>query len=81
MKVYIECDGEQRLVGRADVPDMADGHFEVPLFGASSTIVECFTVGSLVHHRPDGQVTVERAVLATAEQMLELLPGWQPLQA
>jgi hypothetical protein len=81
MKVYVERDGAQRWVGRADVPDMADGHFEVPLFGASATIVERFAVGSLAHHRPDGQVTVERAVLATAEQMVELLPGWQPLQA
>ena len=81
MKVYVEHDGEQRWVGRADVPDIVEGDFEVPLFRTSSNIVECFTVGSLVHHRPDGQATVERVVLATAEQMLELLPGWQPLQA
>lgn len=81
MKVYAECDGEQRLVGRADVPDMDEGDYEVPLFGVTSTIVERFAVGSLMHHRPDGQVTVERVVLALAEQMLQVLPGWQAAQA
>jgi hypothetical protein len=49
MKVYVECDGEQRWVGRADVPDMDEGDYEVPLFGPSCIIVERFAVGSLMH--------------------------------
>jgi hypothetical protein len=53
----------------------------VPLFGANATIVERFAVGSLLHRGPNGQVTVERAVLANAKHLLQLLPGWQPLQA
>ena len=80
MKVYICEDGEQRLVGRADVPDDAGPVFRAPMFGAASVIVEPFIVGA-VTRLPEGggAPVVERAVLAAPGQLVELLPGWVPL--
>jgi hypothetical protein len=80
MKVYLgEC-GEKRLVGRADIPDDTGPVYEVPLFGAVSVIRERFTIGT-VTHLPAGAAVpyVERAVLLSPGQPVELLPGWQPL--
>jgi hypothetical protein len=81
MKVYVDDDdGTRRLVGRADVPEECGPVFEAPLFGAASTIAERFTVGT-VTRLPDGggAPVVERAVLASQGQLVELLPGWEPL--
>ena len=80
MKVYLDENGDKRLVGRADVPDNADPVFRVPMFGAASIIVEPFVVGA-VTHLPEGggAPVVERAVLAAPWQLVELLPGWEPL--
>ncbi len=80
MKVYLNEGGERRLVGRAEVPEDAGPVFEVPLFGATSTIAEAFAIGT-VTHLPDGggAPVVERAVLAAPGQLVDLLPGWQPL--
>ena len=80
MKVYVNDDGGRRLVGRADVPEDCGPVFEVPLFGAASTIAERFTIGT-VTHLPEGggAPAVERAVLAAPGQLIELLPGWAPL--
>ncbi len=80
MKVYVDHDNGRRLVGRADVPADCGPAYEVPLFGAASTIAEVFTVGA-VTHLPEGggAPVVERAVLAAPGQLVELLPGWVPL--
>ncbi len=80
MKVYLDVDGERRLVGRADVPENAGPVFRAPMFGAASIIVEPFVVGA-VTHLPEGggAPVVERAVLAAPGQLVELLPGWEPL--
>lgn len=80
MKVYLDGCGEQRLIGRADVPVDHGPVFEVPLFGAASIITERYTIG-VVTHLPSGggAPVVERAVLLSLNQSPELLPGWQPL--
>ena len=80
MKVYLDEDGDKRLVGRADVPEGAGTVFEVPLFGAASTIAERFAIGA-VTRLPEGggAPVVERSVLLAPGQLAELLPGWQPL--
>ena len=80
MKVYLYENGEKRLVGRADVPETAYPVFRAPMFGAESIIVEPFVVGA-VTHLPEGAraPVVERAVLASPGQLVDLLPGWVPL--
>ena len=80
MKVYLDEDGDKRLVGRADVPEDCGPVFEVPMFGRVSIIVESFAIGT-VTHLPEGggAPVVERAVLAAPGQSVELLPGWAPL--
>jgi hypothetical protein len=80
MKVYRDENGEKRLIGRADIPENVGAVFDVPLFGRSSTIKESFVVGVVTSYTA-GQDTpfVERAVIAGPDQMVELLPGWQPL--
>ena len=82
MKVYVDDGGDKRLVGRADVPEECGPVFEVPMFGAASTIAERFTIGA-VTHLPEGggAPVVERAVLAAPGQLVELLPGWVALAA
>ncbi|RVT89297.1 hypothetical protein EOD42_25370 [Rhodovarius crocodyli] len=80
MKVYRDIAGEQRLVGRADIPESVGAVFEVPLFGASSTIAERFIVGAVTSFLAGRDTpVVERAIIASEGQMVELLPGWQPL--
>jgi len=79
VKVYLDESGEKRLIGRADVPEDCGPVFEVPLFGAASTIAEQFTIGTVTHFLAGGGPVVERAVLASPGQLVELLPGWQPL--
>lgn len=80
MKVYLDDGGDKRLVGRADVPEGCGPVYEVPMFGAVSTISVRFAVGA-VTRLPEGggAPTVERAVLLAPGQLAELLPGWQPL--
>jgi hypothetical protein len=81
VKVYLDEDGGgRRLVGRADVPEDCGPVFEVPLFGAAATIAERFAIGA-VTRLPDGggAPVVERAVLGAPGQLVELLPGWEPL--
>jgi hypothetical protein len=62
------------------VPEGCGPVFEVPLFGAASTIAERFAIGA-VTRLPEGGggAVVERAVLAAPGQLVELLPGWAPL--
>lgn len=80
MKVYLDEGGEKRLIGRADVPEECGPVFEVPFFGAVSTLAEQFTIGAVTHFPPGGGgPVIERAVLAAPGQLVELLPGWQPL--
>ena len=80
MKVYVGDEDGRRLIGRADVPEDAGPMFEVPMFGAASTIAERFTIGAVTHLPEEGGTpVVERAVLAAPGQLLELLPGWTPL--
>ncbi|RVT97887.1 hypothetical protein EOD42_08845 [Rhodovarius crocodyli] len=80
MKVYRDIDGEKRLIGRADIPEAVGAVFEVPLFGRSSTIAERFMVGAVTSY-PAGRDApfVERAIIASEGQTVELLPGWQAL--
>ena len=84
MKVYLYENGEKRLVGRADVPETAYPVFRAPMFGAESIIVEPFVVGAhavAMSDLPEGAraPVVERAVLASPGQLVDLLPGWVPL--
>jgi hypothetical protein len=78
MKVYAEVDGEQRLIGRADVPEGVGAVFIVPLFGPATTITETFTIGTVTHTPTGRALAVERVVLLHAGQRRELLPGWTP---
>ena len=80
MKVYIDDVPEQRLIGRADIPENVGAVFEVHLFGAASMITEQFTVGTVTHlGAKPGNTKVERAIFLGLGQRPELLPGWQPL--
>jgi len=80
MKVYLDDAGEKRLLGRADVPEDVGAVYELPLFGAASTIVEHFTIGTVTHLPEGGGLpVVERVVLLCRDQRPEFLPGWQPL--
>lgn len=81
MKVYVDEDGEKRLVGRADIPEDSGPTFEVPLFGATSIIVELFIIGTVTHVGPGGACRVERAVILSPLQHAELLPGFQSLSS
>ncbi len=75
MKVYLNEDGEKRLVGRADLPEDCGPVFEVPLFGAASNITELFTVYALTLLPSDGGApVVERVVLAAPGQLVVGLP-------
>ena len=81
MRVYLDENGDKRLIGRADVPGDAGPVFAVPMFGAAApSIVESFAIGA-VTRLPEGggAPMVERAVLAVPGQLVELLPGWAPL--
>ena len=80
MKVYLDCGGEKRLIGRADVPADCSPVYEARLLGAASVVTGRFATGA-VTHLPDGggAPVVERAVLAAPGQPVELLPGWVPL--
>lgn len=80
MKVYRDENGEKRLIGRADIPADVGPIYEVPLFGAASTIVEQYAIGTVTHLPAGGDgPLVERAVFITQGQYPELLPGWQAL--
>ena len=80
MKVYLCENGENRLVGRADVPENAGPVFRAPMFGAASVIVEPFVIGAVTHlPKGGGAPVVERAVLASPGQLVDLLPGWAPV--
>ena len=80
MKVYLDENGDKRLIGRAEVPEGCGPVYETLLFGAAPTIAEVFTVGT-VTRLPDGggAPVVERAVLAAPGQPVEMLPKWEPL--
>ena len=81
MDVYIDDDGEMRLVGHAAVPADCGPVFEVPLFGPASVIRERFTIGTVtLLPEGGGEPVVIRAVLLSAGQPPELLPGWRPIQ-
>ena len=80
MKVYLDEGGHKRLVGRADLPEDCGPVYEVPMFGAASTIAERFTIGNVtLIPAGGGAPVVERAVLAAPGQLVDLLPGWGPL--
>lgn len=80
MRVYVDDDDGRRLVGRADVPEDNGPVYEVSLFGAASVIAERFTVGTVTSLPEGGGAPLaERAVLASPGQLVELLPGWEPL--
>ncbi len=80
MRVYVQDEYGQRLVGRADIPNDAGPIFEVPLFGGLSVIREQFIIGAVTRvGKGETPPAVERAVLLAPGQPPELLPGWQPL--
>lgn len=79
-RVYLDEGGNKQLLGRAAIPADTDPVYEVVLFGATPTIVDRFTVGTVTHLPPGGgDMIVERAVLLTPGQRPEILWGWQPL--
>lgn len=80
MKVYTDDDGGRRLIGHAAVPDDCGPVYEVPAVKETEAITEAFAVGTVTHvPEGGGAPVVERAVLAVPGQMVELLPGWEPL--
>lgn len=79
MKVYVEDGRQLRSIGRAEVEEDEGPILRIPLFGAVSTLVECFALEDVAHREPDGRPAVERAVIMSCEQRPELLPGWAPL--
>lgn len=80
MKVYLDCDGERRLVGRADIPAGVGPVVEVAPPHAPGARVERFALGTVTHLPAGGGVpAVERAVILSPGQRPELLPGWRPL--
>ena len=80
MKVFLDENGDKRLIGRAEVTEDCGPVYEAALFGAASTIVEAFAVGTVTHLPEGGDApVVERAVLAAPGQFVELLPGWEPV--
>jgi hypothetical protein len=76
LKVYVDDDNGRRLIGRADLPADTEPAYEVPMLGPVSVIVERFTIDL---PEGGGAPVVERAVLAAPGQLVELLPGWEPL--
>jgi hypothetical protein len=80
LKVYRGAGGDKQLIGRANIPEDVGPLYEVRLFGAASTIVDKFTIGTVTHlPKGGGSLVVERAVLVADGQFPEVLPGWQPL--
>lgn len=80
MKVFRGENGAWRLIGRAEVPDQGLPVFRVPLFGAGSRIAEAFIIGMVTQRLPGRDAPVaERAILLSAGQHPEVLPGWRPL--
>lgn len=79
VKGYLDTDGDKRLIGRADSPEGCGPVYEVPLFGTASVVAGTFTVGTVTHLSEGGAPVVERAMLASPGQPVELLPGWVPL--
>ena len=73
MKVYLEENGDKRLVGYADVPEACGPIFEVPLFGSASIIMEKFVVGAVTRLPFGGDPVVERAVILSQGQLAEVL--------
>ena len=81
MRVYLDENGDKRLVGRADVPDDCGPIFEVPVFGSASIVLERFMVGAVTRMPFGNELIVERAVILWPGQLAEALPGWMPLAA
>lgn len=79
MEVRLDGHGDKRLIGRAEVPKRRGPVYEVPIVGAASVTMERFTIGAVTQLPAGGAPVVERAVLATPGQLVELLPGWAPL--
>lgn len=81
MKVYLATEEGYRLIGRAEIPaDCGPVHREY-LFGALSTVVEEFAIGSVASLDSTGTVRVDRGVLLSPLQRPEVLPGWTPLSS
>ncbi|MGG5819628.1 hypothetical protein [Falsiroseomonas sp. HW251] len=82
MRVFLDDGGEQRLLGRADIPEDVGAVYELRLFGPASIIREQFTVGTVTHLGPSRHdLRAERVILLEPGQRPELLPGWQPLSS
>jgi hypothetical protein len=80
MKVYVDENGDKRLIGRAEVPEEHGPILEVPLFGPASCIAERYTIGTVTHLPAGGGIpVVEHAILLVPGQLADLLPGWRLL--
>ena len=79
MKVYTVEDGEFRLIGRAEIDENKGPIFKVPLFGASSTIIERYVIKVVMKLQFSSHLEVDRGVVLRPGQRPELLPGWSPL--
>jgi len=79
MRVFLDDNGEKRLIGTAEVPADQGPLLEVRLFGASSSITETFAIATLTHMRGNDPPAIERVVLVSPLQTPSILPRWQSL--
>ena len=79
MKVSTVEGDEFRLIGRAEIDADEGSIFKVPLFGASSTIIERYVIKVVMKLQFSSHLEVDRGVVLRPGQRPELLPGWQPL--
>jgi hypothetical protein len=80
MNVYLSDLGCLHLLGSATLPEDYCGAYEAPVCGSANAIIERFAIGTIIRLPADGGTpVVERAVLASPGQIVELLPGWEPL--
>ena len=79
MRVFLDDNGEKRLIGTADVPANQGPVLEVRIFGAASLMTETFTVATLTYLHGKDPPATERVVLVSPLQTPSILPRWQPL--
>ena len=79
MRVFLDDNGEKRLIGTADVPADHGPVLEIRVFDAASLMTETFTVAALTHLDGEDPPATERVVLVSPLQTPSILPRWQPL--
>ena len=79
MRVFLDDGGEKRLLGTADISADHGPIYEARLFGSASTMMDSFTIGTIIHLPAGGAPVPERVVLVIPGQVTSILPRWQPL--